>query len=157
MPEPPRRARFQIHLSTAIVLMFVAGGLIWANVYERGVDVLGEAWTVNLGIPSRRPAKESEFFATKTFKYWSGKKLHEHGWPFDAMQNGSEILIESDGKMVSITTRHNDELIKYPNLLPAEWRTGPIIYDALIALLILFAVWFLCEWLIRRRAARKGA
>ena len=32
MPPPPRHARFQIHLSTAIVLMFVAGGLMWANV-----------------------------------------------------------------------------------------------------------------------------
>ena len=31
MPEPPNRKRFQIHLSTAIVLMFVAGGLIWTN------------------------------------------------------------------------------------------------------------------------------
>src|SRR5436190_193198 len=31
MPEPPRPKRFQIHLSTAIVLMFVAGALIWAN------------------------------------------------------------------------------------------------------------------------------
>ncbi|HLX64371.1 MAG TPA: hypothetical protein VKX17_24065 [Planctomycetota bacterium] len=30
--EPPRHARFQIHLSTAIVLMFVAGGLMWANI-----------------------------------------------------------------------------------------------------------------------------
>jgi hypothetical protein len=31
MTEPPRRKRFQIHLSTAIVMMFVAGGLMWAN------------------------------------------------------------------------------------------------------------------------------
>jgi hypothetical protein len=31
MPQPPRRKRFQIHLSTAVVLMFVAGGIIWAN------------------------------------------------------------------------------------------------------------------------------
>jgi|SRR5579862_158883 len=35
MPTPSRRARFQIHLSTAIVLMFVAGLLIWANVIPR--------------------------------------------------------------------------------------------------------------------------
>src|SRR5258706_7108575 len=34
-PEPPRRKRFQIHLSTAIVMMFVAGAIIWANVRER--------------------------------------------------------------------------------------------------------------------------
>jgi hypothetical protein len=32
MPEPPRRKRFQIHLSTAMVMMFVAAAIIWANV-----------------------------------------------------------------------------------------------------------------------------
>ncbi|MEI6236505.1 MAG: hypothetical protein WCT04_25900 [Planctomycetota bacterium] len=35
MPPPPPHRHFQIHLSTAIVLMFVAGGLIWANVREK--------------------------------------------------------------------------------------------------------------------------
>ena len=35
MSDKPRRAWFQIHLSTAIVLMFVAGGLLWANVVYR--------------------------------------------------------------------------------------------------------------------------
>ena len=31
MPGPPCRKRFQFHLSTAIVLIFAAGGLMWAN------------------------------------------------------------------------------------------------------------------------------
>ena len=35
MTDPPRRKRFQFHLSTAIVMMFVAGGLMWANVVVR--------------------------------------------------------------------------------------------------------------------------
>ena len=36
-PEQPARKRpwFQFHLSTAIVLMFVAGGILWANLQER--------------------------------------------------------------------------------------------------------------------------
>ena len=43
MPEPadkPRRAWFQIHLSTAIVLMFVAGGLMYfsASYYRYALD-----------------------------------------------------------------------------------------------------------------------
>jgi hypothetical protein len=29
--QPRKRLRFQIHLSTAVVLMFLAGGLLWAN------------------------------------------------------------------------------------------------------------------------------
>src|SRR5438477_160602 len=39
MTEPPPRNRFQIHLSTAIVMMFVAGGLIWANVHSLSMIV----------------------------------------------------------------------------------------------------------------------
>ena len=39
MLETPRSRRFQIHLTTAIVLMFVAGALIWANVTEQVVQV----------------------------------------------------------------------------------------------------------------------
>lgn len=35
MSEPKPRRWFQIHLSTAVVLMFVAGALIWANVHPR--------------------------------------------------------------------------------------------------------------------------
>ena len=31
MSEQPKRRWFQFHLSTAIVLMFVAGGLLWLN------------------------------------------------------------------------------------------------------------------------------
>src|SRR5258707_698454 len=41
--EPPRRKRFQIHLSTAVVMMFVAGGLIWANLRERRIPDVPDA------------------------------------------------------------------------------------------------------------------
>jgi len=39
MTNPPRRKRFQVHLSTAVVLMFAAGGIIWGNLcaYEESV------------------------------------------------------------------------------------------------------------------------
>jgi len=45
MPEPPRRKRFPLfpirwHLSTAIVLMFVAGGLIWENLHSRPISII---------------------------------------------------------------------------------------------------------------------
>jgi len=41
MSTLPRRGRFQIHLSTAIVLMFAAGGIIWANTREQTSDIEG--------------------------------------------------------------------------------------------------------------------
>ncbi len=37
-----------------------------------------------------------------------------------------------------------------------DWLIDNAAYNALTALAILLAVWQLCEWLIRRRAARKA-
>src|SRR5438874_1770002 len=98
MPDSPHRSRFQIHLSTAIVLMFVAGGLIWANVSGRRVDGSGNEWYPT-GPPMPGDAMtESEFFASSA-RYWWGNRLVEYGWPVDAMQSRSEILIRRNGVM----------------------------------------------------------
>ncbi len=50
MTNPPPRKRFQIHLSTAIVTMFVAGALIWANIIpQKRSGRLGEAdWYIEI-------------------------------------------------------------------------------------------------------------
>jgi len=61
------------------------------------------------------------------------------------MQSRSEILIRRNGVMQMP-----------PKPLPAIWRTRWTIYNSLVALAIVFSAWFLCKWLIRRRAARKG-
>ena len=100
MSEPPHRKRFQIHLSTAIVLMFVAGGLIGANVIPDAA-ALG---------------------------------LNEYGWPtcylmrllLGGSVEGSKSVFLLDGFLVDLTT------------------VGFLLFDT----------WFVCEWLIRRRAVR---
>ncbi len=117
MPTPPPRKRFQIHLSTAIVMMFVAGALIWANSIDRRTDLLLEG-TV----------------------HWpcAGK-----GWPFIAYIN-----VACEVKVAAV---------------PNDQGEGPIIYyssaitDLAISMGLILMTWFLCEWLIRRRAARKAA
>ena len=38
-----------------------------------------------------------------------------------------------------------------------KWIPTGVAINAITALTILATLWFLCEWLIRRRAARKGA
>src|SRR5437588_769646 len=49
MPTPPPRMRFRIHLSTAIVMMFVAGGLIWANLgHKVGVRDYHFGWPIEV-------------------------------------------------------------------------------------------------------------
>ena len=153
MTTPPRRARFQIHLSTAIVLMFVAGGLIWANVRGRFVPKIGAAFRYGM---IDKEMTESEFIQSKEYEYeeWVGHHTFEHGWPFDAMRSASRVYRTRRGKSVMSAGTPSAWL---RGRIPSTWRTGPIIYNALIALLVLFGVWFVCEWQIRRRAARKGA
>src|SRR5436190_7171665 len=46
MSEPLPRKRFQIHLSTAIVLMLVAGGILWANLRARDALYISGVWHI---------------------------------------------------------------------------------------------------------------
>ena len=54
MSEPPRRKRFQIHLSTAIVMMFVAGACIAINTTPSTFKIIsldGEEATIMINYP----------------------------------------------------------------------------------------------------------
>jgi hypothetical protein len=113
--SPPRRARFQIHLSTAIVLMFVAGFFIWAN--------------VNAFVVTKVVRTQLEFSETRI------------GWPYSLTYEQ-----KVNGAVLPVPW----EVLWIPLIIV-------LLVDALIALGSLLVVWFLCEWLIRRRAARKGA
>src|SRR5438105_784242 len=55
MPTALPRKRFQIHLSTAIVMMFVAGGLILANVTADKT-----AWSSSYGWPATAMTSTSD-------------------------------------------------------------------------------------------------
>jgi uncharacterized membrane protein len=124
MTKPPPRNRFQFHLSTAIVMMFVAGALIWANCSER--------------------IHNSHFHDSKNF-IDVDLRIFERGWPITA---DTWILDRTDSNDFSgqlNVDKWNIRITKY------------IIIDVLIAITTVFIVCFLCEWLIRRRAARKGA
>ena len=116
MENPPRRKRFQIHLSTAIVLMFAAGGLIWANVegeLEYGICNMGLCVNeIKFGCPIRS-LTETQFFEQTADVY------------------NPTITYSPDYMYISI--------------------------DFSIALVILFVIWFVCEWWIGHRAAKSGA
>lgn len=116
MTTPPPRKRFQIHLSTAIVMMFVAGALIWANIEKQPVQV----WQLN-------PIDGGDFGDI----YF--------GWPFTAA-----------------VSRLSDEYSPESQRNPVFFLTLFCAIDIVVAIGILFTTLFLCEWLIRRRAARTG-
>ena len=122
MSNPPRRKRFQIHLSTAIALMFVAGALIWAN------------------IPGPESIVQADRMGRPRDVYYH---LRTCGWPLSATY------------IAKYTWGPNADVFsggRYPDSIPPQ----TIIVNVAVGLATLFAVWFLCEHLIRCRAARKG-
>jgi len=135
MPEISLRGRFQIHLSTAVVMMFVAGGIIWANIrptksrYAVQSIQTGKIWFNEFDSSDVRGDVRNVFPA--------------YGWPFTAVQS----LAFDEG--ISQNYDYSAQSY-YTNYTKAA-------LDLALSFMILFVVWFLCEWLIRRRAARKGA
>ncbi len=113
--KPPRRRSFQIHLSTAIVLMFVSGLLIWAN--------------VQIGWRYYRAFDNIE---------WDDI---EHGWPSSALEFHSHI------------NNGNPDYEETEKHYAFNWTS--VFTNAVVAIGIFSAVWWLCEWLIHRRAAGK--
>ena len=140
MSVPPRRRRLQLHLSTAIILMFAAGALTWLNISGRRVDSMGAIW-YPIGFPMHGDEMtESQFLATKPNRFWHGSRETQHGWPFIAAQRKTEVVVNTEGQ----TT------ISKPTQL--EWHRSAIIENIAAGLLILLAVWFLCEQFLFSRA-----
>ena len=136
LPEPRPRKRFQIHLSTAVVMMFVAGVLLWANFTPH--------------TPPNEPlhsnyAEEMDFFRAET--NWISDICPRIGWPLIMRRQFPVYTTRSveNFKLMDPVSRQD----------PPKWYWQGIVTNSLIALTILFAVWYLCEWLIRWRVARK--
>ena len=117
--------------------MFAAGLLIWANTHEHERrDFLGRFGDSNTPIDWE-------------VGYSSRCLTCQYGWPYPAVYFGA--YLRPDGSFIkgmpnTITGKSQYLIPDYPT----------VIWDVAIALAILFAVWFVLEWLIRRRAARKG-
>jgi hypothetical protein len=151
-----KRRWFQIHLSTAIVLMFVASGMLWL-----------------------------QFLPTARLDAWvqlSRGTMTEHtilyGWPQSCRQHEvnispkSQFSPSSDAEMIVATKSHSAEIKFSPDeidnetkqWIPADWvRTQGaeiwlargIIVNALTCLAVMFGIGSIMEFSIRRREARK--
>lgn len=85
MSDTPERRYWQIHLSTAIILMFVGGSLLWANCSSR---------TTDLGPVVRG---DSLSLADDLRMY-----MYEYGWPWTAYTRDYGFYRESGHKPWSI-------------------------------------------------------
>jgi hypothetical protein len=136
MNEPCGPPWLQIHLSTAVILMFVAGLILWANC-------------------GRRHAKTIISVSFNSLTRSHATTIHEgHGFPV--------IWVESPVSCSGSTTTHDridepeiDEPL--PFVPSREWHYGALVLDVISGLVVLVATACLCEWRIRRRAAARIA
>ena len=129
----PNRRWFQIHLSTAIVMMFVAGSLIWANVRHEVRFVEGEGSIV-----------------------YELMKFHNYGWPFSwhtAVEQTLAIgVVEKNGE---VYVAQGDLSATNPNFYWQTINWVGLTLDVFIGLVIIIIVMLGCERYIRYRESCK--
>ena len=139
-PAPKRRPWLQVHLSTCVILMFVAGALLWANATERTHTTLWLPGQCQITSQEIALARNSEYFAYIEHT-WT-----EQGWPWN---------LRTERQVATHQFKWGDEFPRHRYAYPI-WDLESIPLDALVALGILAAVAVACEAWIRRRARRKA-
>ncbi|MCY3020040.1 MAG: hypothetical protein NTW87_13565 [Planctomycetota bacterium] len=158
-----KRPWLQIHLSTAVILMFVAGGLLWTNCRRSCKDVSGSAYTfdgpilsyhIEYGWPAvvRRhsimlypdPFYSSPADLSLTFEIHRGTSNPPPVAPPTAEREG-EWNEELGWRLPAGYLAHR---------FPASWSIPGLLKNGLVALAVLAAVAFLCEWPIRKRGGK---
>ena len=132
-PPAKRRPWFQVHLSTCVVLMFVAGGLIWANTTERRGHL--EGW-----VSSTTPELKDWVFQETSV----GWPLLFHKW--HPSVGKLQPPLRPPGSSME-RPRRDDWGPPDPS-----WSFVALAADLALALAVVALVGFLCEWRIRRLA-----
>lgn len=143
-----KRAWFQLHLSTCVVLMFVAGALVWANV-RKGWAIDNELLTPVTGLDT--PTPETAYFEVR-------------GWPLPYQHARSQYDLW-DGKKPTLMEVWLDLPLSVPDsdlsLYPLDesiwqhpetWDRTYLAADLGVAVALLVVLAVICEALIRRRA-----
>jgi len=137
-----RRLRF--HLSTAVVLMFVAGSVLWANMapsYERKVFYAESAFSGNFAQlpPTEIPVRVRTGYGR--FRYY--------GWPLQFWETDDPL--DSEGEPVRVAGFHSDSMW-FGNTRGAVVN---LFYDVVSGLAIVLLTGVICEAWIVRRAKRQ--
>ena len=135
--------RFQVHLSTAVVMMFIAGGMIWANVCEQRVLRFGKIEGDLITEHQEPKCSETDFLKNAVGENWTIMRWRGHGWPCCLQNTFSYNTITKDGKEDGYAPE-------------TTWIKKGFVVNGLSFLAILIATRFWCERLILRRAARMG-
>jgi hypothetical protein len=126
-----KRPWFQIHLSTAIVMMFVAGGMLFVNIrIQREFTVV-----------ERSSSKT-------TVNFYDG-----WGWPLLYDSRGSFAF--SSGSGSAVETNLLSQVLEFHDECPRVFSIAAAIIDGLVGLVSMALIVFFSEAMIRRREARK--
>jgi hypothetical protein len=140
--KPKKRPWFQFHLSTAVVLMFVAGGLLWANMQPPYVSVLGgDAWETKFQWSGWPIASEGEY--------------DDYGRDMTCRKNGETNEEFSARVRLEAAERFDTALGAGVLHRYASWPE--LMLNLVINMGILFAVAFVCEQCIRYRPQEESA
>jgi hypothetical protein len=140
--EPPKNRRFwQLHLSTAVLLMLASGPIVWLNT-------------------SSRFAIERKY--EDYCRYSTGWRAR--GWPFSAFRERIRIIPKNQPSNWQIFDfeaikklsyyEDNEMFVMVFTVQPSIMGINAVL-DVLVAILILLPIASLLEWLIRRRECRK--
>ncbi|HEY3320664.1 MAG TPA: hypothetical protein VGP72_09390 [Planctomycetota bacterium] len=134
--QPKKRGLFQIHLSTAVALMFVAGAVLGVNLVVRTYYFQGEG---DLGV--------CDVYCGPAY-----------GWPWTCCR-GIPATLWGRGNynekgVIPETIVHTDSAQVLPTPEKLECDLGAAFLDVLVALMAISACAGLCEWPIRRRERR---
>ena len=141
-PKPKRRAWFQFHLSTAIVLMFVAAGLLWLNMRAR-LELESHDEVTAAG----RPSISFKAYARVGWPYERRVLITEGGFGISERLTAAELRRCFDSEVPD--ELHNE--LRHATISHL-WHSGTVLVNLAINGAILAAVAFACEWRIRRRA-----
>jgi len=129
---PPMRKRFQIHLSTAVVLMVVAGLLMWANIKERKPFERGWFETIAFW----KDDEPLEMFADPSKSPRPLLWTDGHGWPQVAYYLPDPLYEPWESPRRTLPTH--------------QLNYSAATVDLAFAVFILVCSYFLCEWMVGR-------
>jgi len=160
MVEHGKRRWLQIHLSTALVLMFAAGGLMWLNSTVRistepfidydasnGRDTFTWGGTSNFASSQPSTLDSNPLISTTQFNY-----LERNGWPYAFSEMCMRLPMPKSLNLFDSFTSDSP-----PIIVTRSFRSTDLVWNILIGLALLAALAVICEFLIPRKNAGREA
>jgi hypothetical protein len=157
MSDAPSTRKWQLHLSTAVLLAMAAGVLLFLNLEVRRDEFWAMDGTIRTSVE-----KADELHRILEEQGYAGAyiRVRAYGWPFETVCWREEVTFENGKllvKMGSGRIKFWYNLGQRPT--PYGWATPResllyLIFNSVIAMVLLFEVYLSSEWWIRRRERR---